>query len=125
MKFKNVVIESQINKINENLKTILFFLDFAVKQKFDYEITITDLIRTQPEQDFIYKDIAEYNKKPWHSVHQYGRGADIRINDMPQECLRFIISLLKSIPYGDGIHKTILVHDIGNGNHIHIQVKER
>ncbi len=124
MKFKNIWIEKQLPKIDERLKAMLFFLDYYVTQRYNKEIMITELIRTQAEQDIIYKDDPKYKKGPkWASVHQYGRGADLRVSEFTLDEIKDILDLLNKIPYGDGRHKTALIHNVGFGDHIHIQVR--
>lgn len=121
MKFKNIWIEQQLPKVDERIRIILNFLDFYMQSRHELEIMVTELIRTQAEQNKIYG--INYKKK---SVHQYGRGADIRCFDWPQNAIDDALFLLNLIPYGKGNYKTAIYHEIGNnGVHIHIQVKYR
>lgn len=123
MKFKYVKLENELYlKICTRLATILYYLDLYTRMKFNKEIIITDLMRTQKEQDKIYKNNKQYEKKPWKSVHQFGRGADVRVSNFSKGEIEDILGMLNQLPYGDGKHKTALLHDIGNGKHIHIQV---
>ena len=126
MRFKTGLIEDEYlnNKISSRLEAILFMLDKYVKIEFDKEILITGLIRSQKEQDDIYGNNPAYQKKPWKSVHQYGRGADIRVHNFTQTELDKIGNFLNMITYDENrLHKkTAIVHDVGRGNHIHIQV---
>jgi hypothetical protein len=125
MKFKDVLIQSEWPKINHDLRAIVSFVDLYVKRNYDIDIVVTCLMRSQAQQDFIYKDDPNYKTKPWHSVHQYGRGADIRTSNLDDIIIDEIMDLLLLLPYGDGKHKTALLHEVGdNGKHIHIQVKQ-
>lgn len=122
MKFKNVWLEQQFKQVDRRIRVLLSFVDLFTVQKYGKEIIVTDLIRTQSQQDTIYKDNHDYQKKPWSSVHQYGRGADIRTSNLEYPQKMELVELLNKLPYGDGKHKTALFHDIGTGEHIHIQV---
>jgi hypothetical protein len=124
MKFKNVLVESQFSLIDKRLKIILLFLDYYVFERYQKELTITDLMRSQEEQDAIYAMDENYKIKPWKSVHQVGRGADVRTFDLPKNIIDDILTLLNTLPYDDK-RKTAIHHDIGTGAHIHIQVKAR
>jgi len=97
----------------------------------NYNITITDVYRSQEEQDNIYLNsddpelVKKYKKKPWKSVHQYWRGVDIRTTDMRGKMAYRISNLLAQIPYDENRpqKKTAIFHNVGTGQHCHIQVK--
>ena len=118
--------------IRPRLRGILFDLAFFVSRKYDHILTVTDLLRTQAEQDDIYLNHSDpkvrqkYQDGPWPSVHQFGRGADVR-TDFSERCLKEVLEYLnKSYTYDPARpdKKTALVHDVGKGRHIHIQVYE-
>ena len=96
----------------------------------DYEFTVTDVFRTDEEQDKIYlnhndpKVIEKYKKKPWKSVHQYFRGVDIRTYDMPGKMAYQLEQLLKQVPYDINRPRmrTAIFHNVGTGAHMHLQV---
>ena len=126
MRFKSVWIKEELNKVDERIRTILNFLDLYMMARYKREILVTCLMRTQIEQDNIYKDDSKYKINPWFSVHQYGRGADIRCYDWSQKEIDDALFLLNSIPYGKGNYLTALHHKSKDGAiHIHIQVKYR
>jgi hypothetical protein len=86
--------------------------------------------RTQSEQDYIYTVLvddstkAQYKLKPWLSVHQFKRGIDFRCSDMTDEMKDFTKHFFAQTVY-DGTQPgklTCLIHDVGAGNHIHLQV---
>lgn len=93
-------------------------------------ITITDIIRTQAEQDKIYlnhidEGIREkYKNKKWASVHQFGRGVDLRTFDMPDRMVFDLCKVINCISYDKNRPKkeTAIYHDAGTGSHIHLQV---
>lgn len=130
IKFKRTRISGEWDELDTKLRKILEFLYLFMEVRYNQDITITELIRTQEEQDILYgkkcsnKDTRErYKKSPWKSVHQYGRGADIRTFDWKREWIDDIMSILNKIPYDENRpHKqTAIYHDIGTGEHIHIQ----
>lgn len=118
-----LAITPQMNKILIDLAVFMFL-------RFKYIVTITCLLRSQQEQDDIYLSHRDplirkkYREKPWLSVHQFGRGADVRF-DFPLGWLKEIIEYLnKKYPYDPNRpeKKTAMVHNSGSGEHIHIQV---
>jgi len=122
MQYKSSQSENEIDLIDKRLFILIKFLDIFTLQKFGKQITITELFRTQSEQDNIYADNQEYKIHPWKSVHQFGRGADIRAVNFTKEEQDEIIFMMNKYPYGDGKHNTILLHDVGDGLHFHLQV---
>jgi len=113
--------------IDNRLKIILFALAGYLEYKREEDLIITHLMRTQKEQDAIYtsdkvsQEIREkYIKNPFYSVHQFGRGADVGITNIQKA--KEIIEWLNTRFVYDGRYKTAILHDIGLGKHIHIQV---
>ena len=125
MKFKTqrIANEYESNSLSDKLVRLIKVADSYMLAKYNYEITVTDLIRTQDEQDEIYKDNEKYKSNPWKSVHQYGRGADLRTRDMSQDMIDDLEQVLNRIPYDTNRpdKKTCLVHNVGKGMHFHIQ----
>ncbi len=128
--FKTPRQQAEFDTIDSRLRIIIYAIDGFVNYKFQdtktrlpVEITITDLFRTQSEQDEIYKNDLNYQIKPWKSVHQYRRGADIRIwefNKSQQDDLLNFLNVFFTY-YSD--HPTALIHQVdNNGLHMHIQV---
>ncbi len=96
-------------------------------------ITITDIYRTNDEQDQIYLNhidsdiVKKYTNKPWQSVHQDHRGMDIRTKDMPKGMADRLTDIFNMITYDHRRPwiKTAKNHDVSknqNAGHIHIQV---
>lgn len=121
IRFKTERQEKEFNIIDIRLRIILYALAAFTKIKFNYVITITSLIRTQEEQDSIYKDYPEYKVTPWKSVHQERRGGDIRNNDMSEVIKKEVDSFLNIFVY-TGKCKSRISHDVGRGDHFHVQV---
>lgn len=124
--FKSDNEEQEFPKISPRLRAILWELTWFCNTKIFKDVCITDLLRTQEEQDSLYFKHSKYQKTPWKSVHQYGRGADIRTYDCfsvqeIQTILRFLNSNWTYDPTRPQL-KTAIYHNIGAGAHIHIQV---
>lgn len=129
MKFKDKTIEGYWKRIDDRIRTILLFVDMFTQAKFRKEIMVTDLMRLRIHQIIIYKRLEKYKDIPEseipHSVHEYGRGADFRVTNFTEEEITDIMELINKIPYGDKRYMTALRHDIGTGDHIHVQVRYR
>lgn len=111
-------------KLPVKLQEILWYASAYSKLRFNVQLVLTHIFRTQEEQDAIYKNDAKYKQKKYTSVHQLYRGADARLHDMGVENAKkladHINSLFKYSP--DSKLNTVLVHDVGQGNHIHFQI---
>lgn len=112
------------DKVHPRLKKIMTMLSIFCEVEFAKDIVVTELLRTQAEQDRYYGKNPAYIKKPWNSVHQFGRGCDIRtINHFTPTEIKKIVAFLNIITYRKKSKvKTATYHNIGLGNHIHIQV---
>jgi hypothetical protein len=129
MKFKDKLIKEYWKRVDERIRIILSYIDLYTQLKFKKEVVITELIRLRTIQISIYKNLSEYKNVSEsnipHSVHEYGRGADFRTSNFEEEEIEDIMETLNKLPYGDDKHKTALRHNIGTGDHIHVQVKNR
>ena len=111
--------------IDSRLIDIIYYLAGFSYFNYGKSITITELLRSQAEQDEIYKDDPIYKQNPWQSVHQYGRGADISILYYTDDEKREILKYLNGhFSYREGGTKeTAIIHEVGNhGMHLHVQV---
>ena len=110
-------------KIRPKLRVMVFALAGYVIYHFNKSLVVTEILRDQKIQDQYYRDNPEYRKKPWKSVHQFGRGVDIRAGNFTDDEINKVLAFLNSaFDYGDGEHKAALCHDIGFGKHFHLQV---
>ena len=115
--FKTLRIESHWLQVHPDIRKILYWLSGYLQQTQGIDVMVTDLIRTREEQRALYPD--EPDKR---SVHEFWRGADIRSEDIEDpKALESYINY--TWPYGKGRIKTAIHHDVGRGDHIHIQVK--
>ena len=128
IEFRTAALRPQFNLLHPGLKKILYWLSGWVEINTSAKrIIITELLRTQEEQDEIYSANSDYPEKPWKSVHQFGRGADISVHgflsngdDIEDICRE----IEREFPYGDGRHRSAIHHQAGKrGKHIHIQVR--
>jgi hypothetical protein len=84
-------------------------------------IKLTELFRTDEEQDEIYKDDPIYQKSKWKSVHQFWRGADIRLWEFEKGEIESMVDFInKHFKYSNN-HFSALAHDV-KGYHLHLQV---
>ena len=92
-------------------------------------IELTDIFRTREEQDKIYLNHKEvsvrvrYKKRPWRSVHMFGRGIDISTRYFDKPEIDKLLKLANLVPYdlNRPRKKTAIYHDVGAGAHIHVQ----
>lgn len=106
-------------EIVPKLRLVLCDMDVFAGERLE-ELTLTCLLRTDEEQAAMYESGASPSKL---SVHQFGRGADIRLVEDEAFMSELEEYVNRKYPYGKGDLKTMLVH-VGTARHIHIQVKE-
>jgi hypothetical protein len=122
--FKTEHIAGQFLVIDDRLNKLLLDLANFVWIKYKHILTITDLNRTQAEQDAIYADNENYQDNPWMSVHQVGCGADIRTKTIPVLWLKEIAEYVNNKYVYDPDRpklQTLRIHSV-RGNHMHLQV---
>ena len=122
-------LKTEFEKIDFRLRFIYMSWVSEMQYRFNYTPTITEIFRTQEEQEYIYKVLAteeekaKYAQNPVISVHQVWRGIDSRSNDMTQEMIDFTKDYLNHIPYDVNRHiQTFVYHSVGIGFHFHFQV---
>lgn len=96
-----------------------------IYHRFRKKTQINEIWRTQQEQDSYYANNPDYNKSPWLSVHQEWRGEDIDTDSLLGTELVEIQIFLEHFRYLNPHKpqiKSYLVHDIGLGKHLHLQV---
>lgn len=109
--------------LDSRLVTIIYALAGYSCYKYHKSLMITELIRTQEEQDAIYGNNPAYQQQKWQSVHQYGRGVDLRIFYFKDDELADMLKWLSNtFTYATPNKFTALLHDVGQGKHLHVQV---
>lgn len=124
IKFKYPFLEKEFeHEISPRLRSLLYAVSGFVKHNFHKDIDITELMRDQDMQDRYYKNDPKYKVNPWKSVHQFGRGADIRSSGWTTEQIKQIDEFVdKYFDYGE--KQSSIYHDVGHGAHLHFQVQE-
>ena len=132
MRFKVQSLENEFRglsivggfKFRSKLGLITYVLDNFCQYHFGKELVITEVLRTLDMQDKYYKDDPVYQKKTFLSVHMFGRGIDIRSSDFDEVQIQKMLDFVNTaFPYGDGEHDTAIFHNVGQGEHIHLQIR--
>lgn len=121
IKFKTEKEKIEFDKVKSNLKFIL--LDMASYFNANgYDFVITDLL-SEIQEDKKLKRVS--------ASHREGRAADIRVKGIPEEFLKTFEEKFEKIYHNEaaislktGQPNLILRHNIGAGDHLHIQVKK-
>ena len=125
-KTNRIMNEFHSDKLKPKLKSIVILLAYYSWSFFGKRIVLTDIFRTQKEQDKIYKNNKAYQKKPFQSVHQFWRGVDIRVrkDSLTKKEAQTLTNIANTIQYDTKrpILKTALFGDSLHKSHIHIQV---
>jgi hypothetical protein len=75
-------------------------------------------------QDEYYKNDPAYQKKPWTSVHEVGRGADVSLKFFTPEEINLIYRFINTHFVYNNKLSVALVHDVGLGSHLHLQIPD-
>ncbi len=111
--------------VSPHLRGLVLDVAFYAGRRYGKFILITELLRSQEEQDQIYNNDSRYRRRAWKSVHQFGRGADIRIRNFTAVQQRDILDYVTlAWPYDPSRPEfpSVSIHDIGLGRHLHLQV---
>ena len=117
-----------VYKVNPMTVKLLYWLnEWAEKNMSIKVLIVTDVLRTQEEQDKIYHHLIIYKQKPWKSVHQFGRGIDIAVSNLMEAGLDpdLIVEAVNANWIYDPSRpkkKCAVRHNVGRGDHIHLQV---
>lgn len=131
MQFANAEIKYKTDRIkgeyeqlfekNLELYQIVKNLEFTAKVWFQKDIIITEVYRTQKEQNKYYR-----GKKQFISPHQRWLAIDIRSRNFTKTEVRALVDIInKNSDYRNTYIPTAFYHDVGLGPHIHIQFKRR
>lgn len=124
-------LQIEFEKIDFRLRFIVMAWVGEMQYKFNYTPIITEIFRTQEEQEYIYKVLATEEEKqryainPVISTHQVWRAVDLRTNDMNEEMIEFTRAYFNYVHYDIGRNiRTLVYHNMGAGIHCHLQVNE-
>lgn len=107
---------------NKDLHELIVDTCAYCKAEFNKDIVITMLYRTQEEQDEIYKDNAKYKEKKFKSPHQFNHAVDLRSSTFTKEEIDNLVNYLNKVYNSTNYYKfTAMCHDVGHGDHFHIQ----
>ncbi len=142
---KRAIIQSQFREMDNRLQFIAYSIMGFVHQTFGKDLVITEIFRTEEQQREYYRQpkTGPYKK----SVHQFGRGLDFGIrpyrptdldawpyevatgNPVIEEAEAQTIDAWFSaiVSYDDERpeYDSIVHHDVGLGDHLHLQVSWR
>lgn len=122
--FKTGKLDADLPKVDSRIKALIFETA-AYLSRLNLTLTITCLLRDRAVQDAIYRNAVTIGaKEPARSPHEDGRAVDISIRGLSDEVIISLIDHLnQTFPYeGNPKFKTALRHDVGQGDHVHIQV---
>ena len=117
-----VAQEWNSGKLDNRVCIIIYALAGFVFNRFEKILTITEIWRSDAEQDAYYANYPAYKQQPWKSTHQDWRAADVRAMVFTADELKAIDEFLNNNFFYNKEHKVCVVHDVGLGLHIHIQV---
>jgi len=115
-------LPGEFARIDNRLQALLIYTSGLVDYLYSQHVVVTMLLRSQAEQDRIYGADPAYQARPWKSVHQVGRGVDIRSYTYTRSQIDNIVAEINSSYLYSAQHPTALYHDVGQGAHIHLQV---
>ena len=125
MIFKTPRIEAEYHDpaaIHPRIRQLVLFAEDWLYER-GIVLAVTELLRTRAEQVALYAQSG--NPDPPTSVHELGRGADIRTLDWPRNLIPGFVEMINNhFPYDPDrpLKQTCIFHDIGAGEHIHLQV---
>jgi hypothetical protein len=113
-------------KSNKYLHDILYDVAGFCKEKFDKEVVVTEILRTQEEQDKYYAKDEAYQKKKKTSPHQLGHALDLRDWTFTKDQIKEIVEYVNGkFNKTNSYAWTALDHNVGQGYHFHIQGVEK
>lgn len=113
----------KLRRENRPLAMLLIDLYHYVDKKFQKDVVMTMIYRTQDEQDAIYRNNPRYEKRPFKSPHQFWHAVDIRSRTFSDDEIEDIENYLNSKYNDSNYYKwTARCHKVGDGAyHFHIQ----
>lgn len=110
---------------NNPLRELLLDLSEYVNDRYGKKLVITMIYRTDEEQDSIYQDDSRYQERKFKSPHQFWHGADLRSKIFTDEEIQDIEIYLNRKYNSDNYYDwTAKNHNVGLGDHFHIQYYE-
>ncbi len=122
--FRDDKIASEFPKLDLRVRGIVADAAWFLGSR-GYPCVITCLWRTPQKQAAVRARAKELGAvEPVRSPHEFGRAADLSIHGIPDSVISDLVAYLNGkYPYDDaGRFKTALRHDVGFGDHVHLQV---
>src|SRR6266446_3512658 len=117
MIFKSESMAAEFFDIDPQLRRILSDMEVYA---YPFLPVVTSLLRTSTQQDLL---VAAGQSTEKVSVHEFGRGADVRLfsdEALNDTILAFVNRKYPYDPTGKNLHQTMIRHQ-GTGEHFHIQ----
>lgn len=120
---KDERVLSELPRVDPRVRAILLDAACFLAAR-GYEFVVTCLLRTREEQRVIFERALRLGRKePGRSPHEFGRAADIRTHGIPNDTIAQLVDYLnRKYPYDTPKIQCAIRHDVGGGDHIHIQV---
>lgn len=107
---------------NIGLYELIFDVCDFCKKQFNLSVIITMIYRTPQEQDEIYKDDPKYKVNKFSSPHQFWQGVDIRSLIFDPKEIETLVNYINNKYNGTNFYTwSAKCHNIGKGEHFHIQ----
>jgi hypothetical protein len=111
---------------NEWLHNILLDCGDFCQKNFNKKAVVTMIYRTDEEQDSIYKDDAKYKVKKFKSPHQFYHAFDLRSKNLESPQIDLLVNHLNNKYNKNNYYKwTAKDHNVGLGNHFHVQFAKK
>lgn len=107
---------------NHDLYLIMYDITTYCATEFKKDVVITMIYRTEAEQDSIYKDDPKYIAKKFKSPHQLNHAFDLRSSTFDTKQIEKLVLWLNTTYNVHNYYNwTAKCHDIGLGDHFHVQ----
>ncbi|MCB0221675.1 MAG: hypothetical protein KDH09_18405 [Chrysiogenetes bacterium] len=120
---KDERIVSELPKVDPRVRAILLDAACFLAAR-GFSLLVTCLLRTRDEQRAIFERAVQLGlKEPERSPHEFGRAADIRTMGIPDEVIAELVAYINlKYPYDTPKIQCAIRHNVGGGDHLHIQV---
>jgi len=123
-RLKNEVV--QLSHRNPELHKLLYEICDYCKTEFNKNVVVTMIYRTDQEQAQIYKDDVKYKAKPFKSPHQFFHAFDLRSSSFDtKEIEKLVLWVNTTYNVFNHYNWTAKNHNVGLGDHFHVQFTKR
>lgn len=113
---------SQLLSKNKELHDMITDICTYCKDAFTKDVVITMIYRSDEEQEAIYKDDPKYKVRKFKSPHQFWHSVDLRSRTFEATEIEKLVSYINGKYNDTNTYKwTARNHDIGLGDHFHLQ----